>query len=115
CETCARARSREAPVRLAGADSPPLTKLAVTAKTQLAPGSPEASCIARQANGATPIGSAVRRIGVTGESVTFRVHSAVVACDGVGRASRNGGRWCGGSYGRLFARHLHDPRPDIAG
>jgi hypothetical protein len=93
-----------------------LTKVVATSVERLVPGSPEAACIRRQANGVHPVGVIVRRIGVWSESVTFRVRSAVVGCDGTAPvAGGRRGRWCGGSYGRLLDRRLRDPRLDIAG
>jgi hypothetical protein len=59
--------------------------------------------------------SAVVRIGVTGESVTFRTSKgrALVACDGA--ATRGGNvSWCGRAYGRLRRGRLSDPRLDLA-
>ena len=92
-----------------------LTKVVATNVGRLVLGAPEATCIRRQSNGAHPVGVIVRRIGVWSESVTFRVRSAVVGCDGTERATGGRGRWCGGSYGRLLERRLRDPRLDIAG
>ncbi len=110
-----RSPARESPVRLESAGSRGvLTKVVAASLERLVPGSPEATCIRRQANGAQPVGVIVRRIGVWSESVTFRVRSAVVGCDGTDPVA-GGGRWCGGSYGRLLDRRLRDPRLDIAG
>ena len=92
-----------------------LTKLVVTSVERVVPGSPEIMCILRQARSAHPVGVVVRRIGVWSESVTFRVRSAVVGCDGTERATGGRRRWCGGSYGRILHRRLRDPRLDIAG
>jgi hypothetical protein len=92
-----------------------LTRLTVTRARGVLPGSPQAVCLARQTVGSRPDGAVVTRIGVSGETVTFRWRSAVVACDTNRNADDDDVRWCGGSYGRLFGGRLRDPRLDIAG
>jgi hypothetical protein len=75
-----------------------------------------ASCL-RQAWSDEPVGIAVLRIGVDGESVTFAGPSRRVlhACDdSPGR--REGNRaWCGLAFGRLYGGVLRDPRLDLGG
>jgi hypothetical protein len=106
----------EPAVHLEGVDVPVvLTRLAETNSRKLVPGSPQASCLARQTDGARPIGAVVTRIGVSSETVTFRERSAVAGCDTSRNAAGDRERWCGGSFGRLFGGRLRDPRLDIAG
>jgi hypothetical protein len=59
-------------------------------------------------------GSAVVRVGVTGQSVTFRTSKgrALVACDGTSRGET--ASWCGRASGRLQHGRLGDPRLDLA-
>ena len=59
----------------------------------------------------------VVRIGVNGESVTFRASSgqSLIACDGAATASEGRHVWCGLAVGRLEHRRLRDPRLDLAG
>jgi hypothetical protein len=103
------------PVALEGVDSPVvLTRVRATGAPEVAPGSPEGSCLAGPARGAKPIGEVATRVGVSSESVTFRERSAVIGCDATVATSGGGGRWCGGSFGRLFGERLRDPRLDIA-
>jgi hypothetical protein len=103
-------------VPLQGIGSPViLTRVKVTASDEVEQGSPEARCLGGPARGGKPIGDVVVRIGVWSASVTFRETSSVGGCDGTGAASASGPRWCGGSYGRLVAGRLRDPRLDLAG
>jgi hypothetical protein len=70
-----------------------------------------ARCLRSPLRRARPAAYAVERIGVDGETVTFRDASGLSACD----ASRPiaADLWCGSSFGRLYRGHLRDPRLDI--
>jgi hypothetical protein len=69
----------------------------------------------RQADVGRLRGAVITRVGISGETVTFRGRSAVGGCDASRRAGGGRAQWCGGSYGRLFDGRLRDPRLDIAG
>ena len=102
----------EPPVELATIDDPMIaTKVDVVEIRHRADGSAAATCLDQSGVDARS-GQAVTRIGVDGESVTFRASGAVLhACDGVDR--RNQDRWCGRAYGRLVAGRLTDSRLDL--
>jgi hypothetical protein len=72
-----------------------------------------ASCIHDRASGVHPLGRAVARVGLAGESVTFRDSTpALYACDG-SSGGREPGRWCDGAFARLRDGALQDPRLSI--
>jgi hypothetical protein len=75
-----------------------------------------AACLER-AYGDRPSGPIVARIGVSGESVTFRYQSGngLYGCDNSAGARENGRRWCGVAFGRLDGGHLPDPRLGLGG
>jgi hypothetical protein len=64
---------------------------------------------------ARPLGHAVERVGLDGESVTFRDSVGLGACDRTTATQTGGSGWCGSSFGRLYGGHLRDARLDIAG
>lgn len=56
----------------------------------------------------------IERVGVFGESISFRSGDVVYACDGgVDPAGERGPPWCGLAVGRLVDGRLLDPRLDI--
>jgi len=62
-----------------------------------------------------PLGAIVVRVGVSGESVTFRDQSrrGLYGCDNSEGPREEDRSWCGGAFGRLYAGHLRDPRLDM--
>ena len=62
-----------------------------------------------------PLGAVVVRVGVSGESVTFRDRSrrGLYGCDNSEGPREEDRAWCGGAFGRLYAGHLRDPRLDM--
>jgi hypothetical protein len=60
---------------------------------------------------------AVARVGVAGESATFRTASgrSIVSCDDSAGSHESLRRWCGDAFGRLEQGRLLDPRVDLAG
>ena len=62
-----------------------------------------------------PLGAIVVRVGVSGESVTFRgqAHRGLYGCDNSEGPTEEERSWCGGAFGRLYADHLRDPRLDM--
>jgi hypothetical protein len=62
-----------------------------------------------------PLGAIVVRVGVRGESVTFRDQSrrGLYGCDNSEGPREEDRSWCGGAFGRLYAGHLRDPRLDM--
>ena len=106
-------------VELTGVDGLTVaTRLEVTAADQLAERSKAATCL-ELFRGYAIAGYVVARVGVSGESVTFRSASAggggLHGCDGAGAVGRQGDhRWCGRAYGRLENGRLGDPRLDLA-
>ena len=75
-----------------------------------------AQCL-RRARDHAAIGPVVTRVGVNGESVTFRSSSgqSLIACDRAAVASEGRDVWCGIAVGRLEHGRLQDPRLDLAG
>jgi hypothetical protein len=73
----------------------------------------EAKCLA--SGSVDPGEILVRRVGVHGESVTYRTAAgpAIRACD-KSSGSPRGEPWCGFGYGRLEAGRVTDPRLDLA-
>jgi hypothetical protein len=59
----------------------------------------------------------VARVGVNGESITFRSSSGhtLIACDRAAAVSEGRDVWCGIAAGRLEHGRLQDPRLDLAG
>lgn len=112
-------RARPLPVELEGLDAPAvLTRARLALPSGLAAGSATLSCLRERARELTPAGAAVERVGVSSESVTFRIAPgalprAVYACDASAGPREAGRRWCGSSYGELAGGRLHDPRLDL--
>jgi len=92
------------------------TTIKVVDTRRVAPATRAAQCL-RRARDHAAVGPVVVRVGVNGESITFRDSSgrSLIACD---RAAASGeGRvvWCGIAIGRLEDGRLQDPRLDLAG
>jgi hypothetical protein len=77
--------------------------------------SPAISSCLRRAGGVDSREPSVRRMGVAGESVTFRDRSqdGLHACDNSTGSREGGRRWCGGAYGLFRDEALRDPRLDL--
>jgi hypothetical protein len=104
------------PVALEGVDEPIVsTKVKIVRADGLRASSRSASCLSGPAHGARPIGTAVERVAVASETVTFRERSALVGCDNAPGPREDNRRWCGGAFGRLLGGRLSDPRVDLAG
>jgi len=93
-----------------------VTSIKVVDTRRVAPATRAAQCL-RRARDHDAVGPVVVRVGVNGESITFRDSSgrSLIACD---RAAASGeGRvvWCGIAIGRLEDGRLQDPRLDLAG
>ena len=75
-----------------------------------------AQCL-RRARDHAAVGPVVVRVGVSGESVTFRASSgqSLIACDRAATASEERRVWCGIAVGRFGHGRLRDPRLDLAG
>lgn len=106
-------RPAESPSVLAGSVDPTiLTSTSVIDSSALEPGSPAAVCL-DQAWDAVPSGTAVVRVGVSGESVTARTRSGIYGCDDSQGIREGNDQWCGRAFGRLHAGSLPDPRLDV--
>jgi hypothetical protein len=92
-----------------------LTKVSLVRAETVRRGSPLAACLRGPARGTRPQGVIVERIGVSGESLTFRDTTGLHSCDNSPGPREGDRRWCGGSYGALHRGHLRDPRLDVAG
>jgi hypothetical protein len=79
-------------------------------------GSRLASCL-DDAWSEPPVGAIVHRVGVYGESVSFRGRSrrSLGACDAVGSARAGTEPWCGHASGLLTGGRLRDPRLQLGG
>jgi hypothetical protein len=103
-------------IALEGVDSPAvLTRARAIRLTSVIPGSLAAECLRGPARDARPTGPIVERVGVLGETVTLEDASGLYGCDNSAGQREGHRRWCGSSFGRLYAGHLRDPRLDIAG
>ena len=103
------------PVDLEGVESPTiLTSVSVTTAAKVDEGSAIATCLQQDSND-RPFGGIVMRIGVSGESVTFRNASqrGLYGCDNSEGPREEDRRWCGVAFGQLYAGHLRDPRLDM--
>jgi hypothetical protein len=91
------------------------TVVAVGAR-RVAPTMLAAHCL-RRARDHSAIGPVVSRVGVNGESVTFRASSgkSLIACDRAAADAEGHAAWCGIAVGRLENGRLQDPRLDLAG
>ena len=92
-----------------------LTKVHLLRGEPTHPGTPLAACLRWPAVGTHPLDSIVERVGVSGESLTFRDSTGLFSCDNSPGPREGDRRWCGGSYGELHRGHLRDPRLDVAG
>lgn len=92
------------------------TTVTVVDARQVEPTKRAAQCL-RRARDHAAVGPVVARVGVNGESVTFRASSgqSLVACDRAAAATEARDMWCGIAVGRLEHGQLRDPRLDVAG
>ena len=92
------------------------TTVTVFDARQVEPMKRAAQCL-RRARDHAAVGPVVARVGVNGESVTFRASSgqSLVACDRAAAATEARDMWCGIAVGRLEHGQLRDPRLDLAG
>jgi hypothetical protein len=108
---------RPSPVTAEGiaGDQIATTVVAVDAR-RVAPTTLAAQCL-RRARDHSAVGPVVARVGVNGESVTFRASSgrSLIACDRAAVDTEGGAAWCGIAVGRLENERLQDPRLDLAG
>jgi hypothetical protein len=83
---------------------------------RVAPTTRAAQCL-RRARDHAAVGPVVARVGVNGESVTFRSSSghSLIACDRAAAVNEGRDVWCGIAVGRLEHGRLQDPRLDLAG
>ena len=102
-------------VALEGAASPQVETKATAIDANGVRVGPVARCLAAT-HEHTPRGPVVSRVGVDGESVTFRTASGrgLVACDGTAMHTGSDRAWCGTALGRLRNGRLLDPRLDLA-
>lgn len=106
--------AREAPVELEGVEGDMiLTATTVIPVDSFEPGTFAHSCVKERNTAAE--GSAVVRVGVNSESVTFREVGgrALHGCSRSSGPLEDGASWCGGASGRLHAGRLNDPRLSI--
>jgi hypothetical protein len=92
------------------------TTVNVVDARRVAPTTRPAQCL-RRARDHDAVGPVVARVGVNGESVTFRASSgqSLIACDRAAATSEGRHVWCGIAVGRLEHGRLLDPRLDLAG
>ena len=92
------------------------TTVNVVDARRVAPTTRAAQCL-RRARDHAAVGPVVARVGVNGESVTFRASSgqSLIACDRAAAVSEGRDVWCGIAVGRLEHGRLRDPRLDLAG
>jgi hypothetical protein len=103
------------PVELEGVDAVAvLTTTSVVPIGSIEPDSAAALCLNQYAP-REATGSAVVRVGVISESVTFREASgvAVLGCSNSPGPREGDRRWCSGAYGQLYSGRLRDPRLSI--
>jgi hypothetical protein len=106
----------EAPVELDGVDG----RTVLTAATAIpidaiAPDSAAADCMRDEFAELDAVGSAVIRVGVASESVTFAEASrrGLYGCSNSSGPREENRRWCDGAWGQLFSGRLRDPRLGI--
>jgi hypothetical protein len=90
-----------------------LTKARIVRVRDLRAGSLATACIRAHGGGTGSPGLVVERIGVTGETVTFRDVSGLRGCDNSAGTREGNRRWCGTVFGRLYGGRLRDPRLNI--
>jgi hypothetical protein len=106
------------PVELEGVTSQSVpTRVRVISVQDVEPGSMAASCLRGNWSDAEPVGQLVERIGVAGQSITFRddTGQGLYGCDNSAGPREEDRHWCGRAFGRLFTGHLRDPRLDLGG
>lgn len=108
--------ARAAVVRFESVDGPVLRTVVRRLDLASARVSTNAGSCLRAGWSSRPGSPVVRRVGTSGESVTFpgRSGRTVQACDGIG-ARAGSTRWCGHAFGRLVGGALLDPRLDVGG
>lgn len=109
------AKAAELPVDLEGVENPAvLTSVTVRRVDEIEGASAVATCLQQDWDD-LPYGPIVMRVGVSGESVTFRNRSrrGLYGCDNSQGAREEDRRWCGGAFGQLDGGHLRDPRLDM--
>ncbi len=96
-------------------DTVVLTSAAVLPVASIIPQSAAGTCLRERHSSLEAAGSAVARIGVSSESVTFRQAPgvAIFGCSNTAGEREENRRWCGISSGRLNSGRLDDPRLDI--
>jgi hypothetical protein len=107
----------ELPVELEDVERPAvLTSATVLPVGSIEPDSVPGTCLRERYAERAAAGSAVLRVGVTSESVTFREApgGAVFGCSNTPGPREGNRRWCGGASGRLYSGRLRDPRLSIA-
>ncbi len=105
----------ELSVDLEGVESPPvLTSVTTSGIDEIQTGSATAICLERARADRTS-GPIVMRVGVSGESVTFRNESqhGLYGCDNSQGPREAGRQMCGVAFGQLSAGRLRDPRLDL--
>jgi hypothetical protein len=103
----------KAPVELEGVDrGTVLTSATAIAINAIEPDSAAASCLRDEFAELDARGSAVVRVGVASESVTFEEASrqGIFACSNSAGPREENRRWCDGAYGQLYSGRLRDPR-----
>jgi hypothetical protein len=108
---------KPSPVMLKGIGEDQIATTVVAVGThRVAPHTRAGQCL-RRAREHAAVGPVVSRVGVNGESVTFRASSgrSVIACDRSAATSEGRDVWCGIAVGRLDHGRLQDPRLDFAG
>ncbi|MDH4102195.1 MAG: hypothetical protein OEW52_00605 [Thermoleophilia bacterium] len=108
-------RAPELPVDLEGVASPAVsTSVATSSIGEIGAGSAFGAC-AKRAQGERRSVPVVVRVGVTGESVTFRTESrrGLYGCDNSQGSREEGRRACGVAFGQLSEGRLEDPRLNV--
>jgi len=109
------AKAAELPVNLEGVENPlVLTSVTVRRVEEIVGASAVAACLQQDWDD-HPYGPIAMRVGVSGESVTFRNRSrrGLYGCDNSQGAREEDRRWCGGAFGQLHGGRLRDPRLDM--
>ena len=105
----------ELPVDLEGVEGQAvLTSVTIPAAVDM-DGTPKVATCLQNDWKKRPFGAIVVRVGVSGESVTFRDQSrrGLYGCDNSEGPREEDRSWCGGAFGPLYADHLRDPRLDL--
>lgn len=106
----------EAPIELEGVDSGTiLTSATAIPIDAIEPDSAATSCLREEFAQLDAVGSAVVRMGVASESVTFEEASrrGLFGCSNSAGQREENRRWCDGAYGQLYSGRLRDPRLGI--